>query len=326
MKLSQQLLDVFVASELQWDAQVSEIAELALCSESTARYHLQRLSKLDLVTPIPLLNVYRLGYSDYTFLFSSELSTQSFDRQKMIQYLLNCPEVSWLGELGGRFSYGISILAKNVAAALSFIESLSNKFHGAFAERSFAIRIGSSLFGRSYLTQGRIKTKPLEYAVTEDLIDISSDQQLILQSIMASSSLGVREISRLTGLPITSVHRHIDYLRKASVIVGYINGLEAHQFGFEQYKLLLCIKRRESNLPQDLYNFCLNHDNITHLIKCVGEWDYEVSIEVRNGEGLISITRMLQERFGWALSRMETVPELRCLKFRNAPFTIERTP
>jgi DNA-binding Lrp family transcriptional regulator len=54
------------------------------------------------------------------------------------------------------------------------------------------------------------------------------------------------------------------------------------------FRLLVSFKGLSQNLRDEVFEFCKIHPNVSSLISCVGNWDYEVKVEAID-EGQVDI-------------------------------------
>jgi hypothetical protein len=66
--------------------------------------------------------------------------------------------------------------------------------------------------------------------------------------------------------------------------------------------------------------YCRSAPHAVLFMECIGEWDYEIDVEVQSPNEIAAITRKLFEVCGGDLRRVQTLSELEDLKFSLYPF------
>lgn len=113
----------------------------------------------------------------------------------------------------------------------------------------------------------------------------------IIEVLKHNSNFSTQQISKKTGIPITTVHNHIKKLEKSGVIEGYTVNLNSKKIGknvaayinvIVDYKLL-----KEKNISQHELAKKLKRQEIAEEVALVtGETDILLKIRVKNVEEL----------------------------------------
>ena len=320
MKLSP--LEKTILSAIDVDAVVSveALAKKIRARSHVVRYTLHALTNKSLYRPKVLINPYILGYMDYVVLFSISAKEHGTQREKLLQMLTQSKEVSWVGEVGGRYHYGVSVLAVQISDALQFFDSITRKFGRLIHERSFALRHASNIYGKRYL-DSKVSNPPLRYSAPSlPPIQLDELDKKILSYFSKSFNYNISSAARALGMIPSTLERRISRLIKEEVIIGYYNSISGSIPQIERYKIILKLRGMSSTFKKAIDQFCLNTPYCTHLIECLGSWDYELGIEVPSGKDTISITNALYRDFSSEIVELEVLPEFTCLKFVNCPW------
>ena len=119
-------------------------------------------------------------------------------REKVIRFLQSKPKVLWIGELAGRFSYGVTLLVKGPQEAAAFIQDFASVFGACFDSLSQAHVLSFTLLRKSYLCPGVIRSDKdkltLEYP--KSIVDIDELDWRILSKLHHPSIQSQRELSQ----------------------------------------------------------------------------------------------------------------------------------
>jgi len=324
MRLTDKERAVYRATELAPFRPAKSIAKQLGCREHTVHHALQRLKEKRLFNPQPILNMYMFGFMDFTYFFSLAAIKSKGERKSFIGALTDSPAVSWLGELGGQYHYGVSILANHVLHAKQILDDAVRSSKAAIVSRDLSIRTGTHFFGRKYLYPANLRTSainpPIHYDSTATTFELDEIDKEILRHLYSHSCPSDRTLASLIGVPAPTINRRRQRLEQHHVIAGYRNYVPAHELGVNRYKIILSCKGFDSALVKQLVRFCNVAPQVTHLIECCGGWDFEIGTELFDASEIVPISEKLYDTFGDQIDSLEVIPEFRGIKFESLPF------
>lgn len=307
MKLSEREKSVLATVELAADMPTGFIAREVGGKPSQAGYILQKLQDEKIITPTIFVDMYQLGFSDYVLYFSSTSSTP-------MAWLLKHPNVTWVSELSGTYQYGVAMFARHVHEFVSFLDELSNLFGDTIIQKSVRLTKTFTRFNRKYLDP-KAPIQSLSFGLTSTSHELTALDDQLLSTLSLNGSLSLREITRQLRVPLSTTHQRFQRLQEKKIIVGSIYSVDAPRFGATLFNVLVYAKGMRETLRKDLYAWSEKHPNVIHFVECVGEWDFEIGVEVLGPEHSTAIVQELNERFGKDLVKTETLPILRNLKY-----------
>lgn len=300
------------------EQEIPALQELLGYRGHTLRYTINTLTERGLIIgKAPFINAYALGYNDFTIFFSPSAELEA--KQDTIQAILQSPNVSWMGKLGGDYQYGLSVYAQHVKTAYSLLNQLSDLHGDLFSEKSISVRVNFTAYGRKYLAPD-LEPRILALANRDESAEFDQTDLKILQVLSNFGSLPLRELGAKVGLSGSSVAERIKKLEDKNIIVGYIYRYNLHPVGMQTYRLLLYAKRVDSHFSAKIEKFAREHPHVLHFIECMGAWNYELGVEVRRSEDITAIRDTLQQEFGDHLGSIKMYQIFRHLKFSSYPF------
>lgn len=319
MKLSTRDREVIAAAQMQAGKPVSEIRKLCRYKEHSVRYSLQRALDQGLIVRRCFVNLNRLGFNQYELYFSLSAGKKE-SRAALIKSLGDLECVSWVGQLGGDFQYGLNLAARSIAEVSRLFSGLSEKFGALFQEKVFAERISFTYFGNKYLTAKPRAAAPMSYSASSDIYAIDATDRRILSEVTRVGEGSSRLLARKLSMPQTTVDYRLRKLEKSGVIVGYYFELQPRELGIQSYMLLVCMKTISEKTRKAFEQFCLQHPNVVIQIHCMGSWDFEVGVDAEDPMQVTGIVENLYDRFGAEISWVKTLPAFRNLKVAEYPF------
>ena len=318
-KLSQKERDIIAAAELRADAPVSDLRKLTGYRDHTIRYFVQRALDRGIMRRRCFINLNVIGYSQFQIYFSLS-SKKKESRAEVIKSLINSEKVSWLGECGGEYQYGVNICVKSVHEVWDFLDSLSGRFGAIFLEKVIALRISLSFFGNKYLSPRKKPQRGMSYGVCDRVAPYDRVDHDILQGLTSRSYGSYRELARLLGLPQTTLDYRLRRLRQEGVVAGLYYEVQPALIGMQSFLVLVCVKGISREFREEFLKFCGGHPNIVLVIHSIGSWDFEVVIEVAEARESTGIAQEFQDRFSGSLNWIKILPLFSYLKVAEYPF------
>jgi len=317
MRLSEREKLVLAAVELQAGLPIKEIEDQTGLPEHALRYTLRKLQQERVIGPKrPVIDLNLLGFSHYTFLFSLTSETRR-SKTQFIDYLLCAAPITWLFELGGDFHYGASITVPHIQHVNRFLHEVAGRFGHIFFEKMFAHQLAYIYFGRRYLAAQRIKSKPIRLEIQEETVELDEQDRRIVQTMMGGDYSTLTQLAEQLKVPLATLERRKRRLEERGVIRGYFHWIEPEVLGVQPCTLLIYMKGISPNFSDDLLRFAKKEPHVVYFIECMGNWDFELGIEVFDLKQVTEITQKLYDQFPEDMRTLKVVPILKHLKFKG---------
>lgn len=318
--LSDKEATLLAAIQHRGDGSIGEIAKLTGQRQHQITYMLSRLKDRGVILGRSLfVDVYRLGYTYFTFSFSFHSERQA-KSDEIIRALIESPNVAFVGLVGGEFQYLATICARQVDDVARFLEAISRRFGNFILEKSLGTHIAFHAYGRRYLTNRKMTYPVMSYGERGQYeCKLSPIEHRALSILSDDSTRSLRDIARQIGVPPSTVHRHVQGLRDEGVIRGEIYRISLRPIGALQFKLLVFARGINPEVTAQLESFCRNDTAVLRFIDCLGNWDYEIDIEVRQAEEMNNFTQRLFSVMGQNLNSIKPLQIFRHLKFAGYP-------
>ena len=319
MKLSEKERNILACAQFQANASASKIRKETGYREHTIRHSLKRMVERGLIKSYPLINVYALGYNEIDLLFSLSAEKRS-SKAAIVEALNRSPQVASIAELGGDLEYAVGLCARNINEVTALIDGLSKQFGGLFFEKHVAINSSRTLFPRKYLGSNP-KSKALSYGPESQVKDIDQTDHVILKALSNNSYASHHELAKQLKLPNSTLEYRIRRLEEKKIIAGWGYRVITATAGLQSFKILAFAKGNSSALKDQLLAFCDKHRSVVSLAACIGNWDYEIKVEVEESSQLRLITDDLHRCVGQSLNNLKVLTVLGESKYSSYPFT-----
>ncbi len=318
--LSEKEREILAVVQTDAELPIQRIAELTGFASHSVRYHIGNLQSRGVIgQPLPFINVYRLGYTEYVLYLSLSAEGQT-NRQALLEELSQTQAVSWLLQVGSQYQYVVSICALHVQHVAAVLNSVCKQFGNVFAEKEMILRLAFTYYGRRYLSDTNYVPNRLHVGGADELVEVDDIDRKVLSAMAHGEYKSISHLSRLTGIPNTTLERRKRRLEEEHVIDGYTYQLSAEDIGVQQFKLLLGVKGMSPSLTAALFEFCEERSEVIFFVECIGSWDYEFGIEVKSASEVSDTRQALHTQFQNEVLAIHTVPVMSYVKRHSYPF------
>lgn len=314
MKLSDREKTILANVELRANASIADLAKRSGVRPTRISYVLKKFSENGIITPTVFVDMTKLGYSDYVLYFSIASKAGSKHAREFVEFLLSSPYVTWVSELSGSYQYGAAIFAKNVNELVTFFDVLSEKFGDLLQQKAIRLTRTFTRFNRKYLDP-RAEVQSVSFGFSPAQKTIDDIDEKILLALATGGEASLRRVALKNNLALSTCHRRARSLEENGIIAGHLYFIDATQFGSTLFNVLIGTRGLRASLRKALLAWSANHPNVIHFIECVGEWDFEIGVEVQRPEQSTQIVQELFEQFGDEIVHIEVMMILRNLKY-----------
>lgn len=319
MNLSKTRAKILSHAFLQADAPAVAIAKECGSTEKTVRNTLYLLRERNVINAFPLVNIHALGLTDYCIYFSLAFD-EAKNRREVFNFLASSSQVAWLAELSGEFHFTVSVIAKDIFEVYRFFQSLSTKVCGISITKNLALRVNWTSFRCKYFGNDPSAVNKISRTEPRAIVKIDELDRKILQMLTSYPHESYTAIARRLKVATNTLISRIKILKKQGVLLGSIYYFDAHKVGMYAFRILFYAKNSNPKLCKKLANFCFKHKNISAFIECIGNWDFELNVELKDPAGINNINQELYEKFAAEIAILKTVSLIQTIKTAPYPF------
>ena len=267
---------------------VTLLAKKLKVSREVATYRLNRLKKegiiLDFVTEI---NIEKLGFVDAAVFVNVKATRQ----KEFNQFLAETPFVSWVAELSGIWSFGLSIIGKTNEELDDNFLQIYNKFKDAIIDHRFTLHKKTTFLYEKYF--GAIPKSITEKKTKAYKTD--KKDKIILQELTKNSRIDSVALSTKVSLTAPAVAQRIKQLEASGHIENYSIFVDVQKLGLFQYSIFVINKNIDEK--QKLINYLKYHKNVSFLAEYVGDPFIEFGLFVKDPYELRERLQEIEETF-----------------------------
>jgi Lrp/AsnC family transcriptional regulator for asnA, asnC and gidA len=317
--LSEKEQRIFAAVQLDSELPLAKIRELTGYRDHTIRYALKSMIDRGYIQKRVLLDPHVMGKIECCLYFSVAYESPEA-RQRLRQMLMSNEAAKMVYELGGEYQFGVLLAVDDISDVHSFFRDLSAQSGVTFLDKAFSTRIASTLFQRNYLSGADSSSHDLTYRRKGRRVELDELDKRILHGLTHSVFRSRRDLARQLGIAHTTLDHRIKRLEAEGVIVGHVYGLQARRIGMNVYRFLVRSRGFGCELWRELHKFSSDNPHVVCLVQCLGNWDFELVVEVEHSEDASDVAQALYEYASSSIISVQTLPLFRFLKISGAPF------
>lgn len=308
--------------ELNAETPLAQLAKSLNVSVNTVRHAISNLTEKGILRHYPFIDVFPLGYR----LFNISLSLrakQIAEQDRLLKTIIAHPQVSWVCELGGEYRYIISFVGRQSSELLSFLETVSAAAPGIIQRKAVMDQLALTIFPAKFLAPKVLGAPFIGWGGDTQPFDADHDDYRILKSMMSGYS-SMREMARNLGMAHSSLYHRLNRLRQAGVFKGFIYLRSIHALNHSEFKLNIAVADRTPAIRERLFAFAKAHPQVIVFVELMGDWDFEMDVEVETPADAGLVYDQLRARFADEITDLKIVPILRELKVACFPLEPQR--
>ncbi len=267
---------------------ITRLAKKLKISREVATYRLNKLKKdgviLNFVTEI---NIEKLGFVGAAVFINVKATRQ----KEFKQFLAETPFVSWVAELSGVWSFGLSIIGKTNKELDEKFLQIYNEFKDAIIDHRFMLHRKSSYYYEKYF--GELPKLIIEKKYKYHKVD--KKDKIILQELSKNARIDSVALSQKISLTAPAVAQRIKRLEASGHIEKYSIFIDISKLGLFQYSILIVNKNINEKLK--LVNYLTQNKSVSFLAEYVGDPFIEVGLFVKDPYKLRERLQQIEETY-----------------------------
>jgi len=301
MAITLDLKDRKILYELDRNCRQSnaEIARKVGLSKQVVGFRIQKLIENKVISFFyAVIDISKLGFTIHKNFLRLQNITKDKEKEFM-GYAKKNPDVVWSASCDGLYDFIFSTWAKDPEYLNRVLKNLNNEFGSFIYERQTATILRGQYFSRDYLLN-RKRTKVKEdafFGAVPHEVKLDDTDWNILLCLGENARMPIVDISDRVKLGVDAVSDRIKRMENFGVINHYTIVPNESVFPYLHYKILVSLKNNSDEIERRIVSYCKSNSNIVYIVKALGQWDFEIDIEVENVEKFREIMMDFKSEF-----------------------------
>jgi DNA-binding Lrp family transcriptional regulator len=309
---------VLSVMQMDWRLDVPALAKATNLRPHIITYALKRLQERKIVRPFVMYNIHALGLTDYCVFFNVTGSGKRL-RDRVLQYAVESPQVTYVAELSGRYQYSASVIVPSIFEVEAFFDGLAKRIEQPSLDLSFCIRAQWSVLPIKYLDPAGRKLAPATRTESQCRVEVDATECRLLSMLNRDPSISWVKLASAVGIPYSTVRYRIESLIKRGVIIGFPYVVDGSRLGRHPFRVLIVARGIDTTFRKALFRFAVAHPLCTMFVRCLGAWDFELNYDLEELSQGGAMVQELYDTFGPYIQSTTTVNELAVLKTHEWP-------
>ena len=296
---------------------IAEVAKRAGVHTHVAVHSLKKLKEREVLRPYLLTNPHVVGLTDYCIFFNY-VGEEKKARQKIINFCLASPKISYFAELTGPYQYSISLFCRNVFEVTDFFEKMRKLLPRSSFETSFALRLEFTQFLGKFFGHGSRRSM-LSRTKAEEEFEIDGIDRKILGYYSQHVDAPLRKIAAKVGISESGVRYRLKALEEKGIIMAFPYLIDASKIGMTSFRILISGKGLIDSFQKRIFQFAQSHPSCVIFVRCAGSWDFELNFDVASSSEIGGIVEEVNDSFAEHIRHMHTLLEIAVLRGHHFP-------
>jgi DNA-binding Lrp family transcriptional regulator len=318
IRLSDNERAFLAANLLNADATVKELSQRAGLSERTTRNVADSLLQRGIITPLYHIDLFALGYLDFTAFFNRGAESSAGQRQ-LEQTIMTLPRVMGLNRMGGGYRYMLWFWATQVHEADELFAVLRPTEAGAHFEKTVRLAFDWTVFTPQHLSRAPQKRAAIHMTSRTPLVTLDETDDKILRALSKNPAASLPMVARALAMSTSSLQYRIEKLTERQVIRGKIYRVATDKIGVQSYRVLIVDRGMNEAQKTHFRKAITRCPNVLAALSCTGSWDYELRFETEDSRELDIFCQSLYDTFGAAIDSIKVIQQFEVLKRLSYP-------
>ncbi|NQV09110.1 Lrp/AsnC family transcriptional regulator [Candidatus Woesearchaeota archaeon] len=295
--------------QLELDARqsYSNIAKKVRLSREVVNYRIKRLENIGVIEKyILILNLKKIDYESFKWYIQLE----NVDNEKFMEIINDFKKhqnTGWVTSCTGRWDLIVDFV---VNSALSFNEITQNflmRYSKYIRETRFTIELDIFHFKKKYLGSGEEQLKTPHLGGEPEKIELGKEDVKIITYLCENPRYSLVELAQKTKLSVDVVKNRVKKMKKNEFIQGARAQINNSKLGYSTFKILLNTKKISKEKQNQFIGYLSQNKNVWDVINCLGSWDMEVNVDVKNNVEFHNFVMDIKNKFPDIIKSYDTV-------------------
>ncbi len=309
MEIKIDLKDKKILHELDKNSRIpsSQIAKKVGLSSEAVNYRIKKLEKEEIITQYQLIiNLAKLDIIQFKICLALQYIKEE-QLKLIINKLKKNNAVKWIVSSKGNWDLILSLETNSLEKIDNLKNNILELFKGSIREKAISILVEAETYPRNYLLDEKNLTSSRTIMKKDSIVKLDDVDSTILKELTKNARISLVDLAEKLKSTPRIINYRIKQLEKKRVILGYKIAIDYEKLGIRFFKLFIYLGKAQEEKIKSLVDYFINHKNIIHNVRVIGNWDFEPEIEVYSEEKFDEILVELKEEFSEIIQKIDII-------------------
>ena len=240
------------------------------------------------------INYSKMGYSLYPVhikLIKMNPEIISKIKSSIIKY----PSCTWYKFCEGEYDLLLSFKVKDLNGKKEMYSFL-NEISDNILEKEISIVLFAFEVGKSF-TEKKANKIFYTFDYKLDKVILKKEEEELINQLKRNSRESILSLSKKLDLSPQIVSKKIKYLQKESIISGFKTSINTSKLNYQPCFALMTFSVYKEEEIKSLISYCQHTLGINYLVRQIGKYDLELTIDAQNINDFYEIIDSLRKKF-----------------------------
>ena len=301
--------DLRILAELEINARQSnnQIGKKVKLSKEVVKYRIDRLIETGVIVRFhTVINYFKLGIVKFKLYL--RLTNINKDKIEEIgQYFCQHQKTEWVAHTTGRWDMMIGFLVNNVNEFDDEIQITINKYSQFIQEKAVTTTLYLAHETREFLESksGKKPTRVIYHTSKDSQEKIDEIDEEILRIMANNARIPITELAQEVKTTSRVCQYRIKNLEEKNIILAYNSNLDTRKMNKIFCKAIIYLSNTTKDRLNKFISYASSIDGAIWPQRVLGNWDFELDLEVENYEKFQDIIIDLKEKFADVIKNHE---------------------
>lgn len=300
---------VLVAAQLDAEQSVAALSKRTKLRSHVVNHALSQLLSRGILRRGAMINISKIGLEQW-ILYLALGSRKPSERNRVLNWLSNDARVLWYGELGGEYQIGTAFNVRHGTEVGEFVTAVTSIYGGSYRKKALARTISFTALSKNYIMESP-SLFPREMVEVKDSYErtaLDLNDQKILNGLFSNDARSRPALAKKLGIARSTLEYRISRMKDQGILQREIYFLSAQRLGLLLYRLPLTLRGLDDQNAKLIVEFCRNEAEVVNITRCLGAWDFELAIEVREPRHALELLDRISQRFQDEIVDLTLIP------------------
>jgi len=241
------------------------------------------------------LNYSKRGYKIYPVHIKLNKINEKI-KSELENLILNHTSCAWFNFCEGEYDLLLSFKVSS-KEDIEDMKKLLSEISDWISEKEVSLVLEAFELSKTFIEQKSARKMFKTFDQKQDAIELDKNEIELLEILKENSRETVVEISKKLNLNAQSISTKINKLKKLGIISGFKTKINNSLLNYQHCIALICLGNYSEKEIKMLFDYCAQKKEISYLVKQIGKYDLELTIDSPDILEFYKLTDDIREKF-----------------------------